>query len=54
VEQAIGKDCGSGEKQPDGLVAVECFALRFAADDALALDGVVFELVVHTYLRLAI
>lgn len=53
MEQTIRKDCGGGEKQSDGLVAVEGFVLGFAAGGAFLLDRVTFELVVHWLSRLA-
>jgi len=47
VEQAVGQHRCGGEEQTDGLIAIEGFALGAAAGDALLLDGVTFELVVH-------
>lgn len=50
MEQAVGEDCGGGEEQADGLVAMEEMALGFAAGLALLLDVVRDEFVVHEML----
>jgi hypothetical protein len=45
MEQAPGEDCGGGEEQAYGLIAMEGAPLGIAAGDALLLDGIAFHLV---------
>ena len=47
MKYAISQHSSSGQQQPDGLIAMEGFALVFAAESALLLDCEAFQLVVH-------
>lgn len=48
MEQAIDQHCGGDEKEPDGLISIEQQTLFFAADAALLLLVVVFQLPVQS------
>jgi hypothetical protein len=49
MQEAVGEDCGGGEQEADGLVAMEETALGFAAGGALLLNSVALQFVIHAW-----